>query len=111
MWENIFKINKNYISITILLIFFEHTYSIANVSFLKIGIKNKFIKVSENQTLYKINTNLINLNISIKDLKNITYIIFRDDSANSVEILTNNSSSQIFFRNCKLQYIYNFLNR
>ena len=105
MWENRFKVNKNYISITILLIFFEHTYSISNVSFLKIGINNKFIKVFESQTFYKINTNLINLNISIKDLKNITDIIFHDDNSKSVEILTNNSSSPTFFRNCKLQYI------
>ena len=87
--------------IVIIMIFLSHINSLTNTSPIKIGIKNKFVKVLENQTIFRIKTNLFNLNISIIDLKNITDIIISENN-NLLENTINNSSNSNSFNHCNL---------
>ena len=105
MKKQIFKLSTNYILYIILIISFVHTYSLSNVTQLKIGIKNMFIKVEENQTIYKINTNYLNLNISITDLRDIVYVKISGFSDNLEREFNNNCSNSSKYCHCNFLYI------
>ena len=105
MKKQIFKLSTNYILYIILIIPFVHTYSLSNVTQLKIGIKNRIIKVEENQTIYKINTNYLNLNISIKDLRDIVYVKISDFSDNLEREFNNNCPNSSKYCHCNFLYI------
>ena len=104
MKVNINNLTIKYFFYTILLSSFVSINSIIDDTNLKIGIKNKYIEIIENQTIYRINTNYFYLNIALVNLKNITNIIITDKIIPKLSPFNNISYSNPF-GNCKFYYI------
>ena len=66
----------NFLLILISIIYVNSTS--LNITNFKIGFKNATIDFSEKIAIYKINTNFLNLNISITNINNIHSILITD---------------------------------
>ena len=97
-----FEFNMIYFFNIIIIIFFENVNSLFNTIQLKLGIKNKYIKFTENQQIYKINTNFLNLNISINNFTNIAKAKISEQIISESSLANNCSDSNKTFCYCKL---------
>lgn len=102
---------KIYINIclnVVLIISFVHIDSKLNENLLKINIKNNYIRFAENQSIYRIKTNYLLLNITINNLYNITSINITNIINKEYEKYMNDTDLFVYINNnSNINYISN----
>ena len=90
------KFYKN-IFLNLILISFVRIESELNETLIKIGVKNKSIKFIETQSIYKIKTNNLLLNITIEKLDNINSININNRTIKIIQKIYNDTNTNIDF--------------
>ena len=90
------KFYKN-IFLNLILISFVHIDSELNETLIKIGVKNKFIKFLDTQSIYKIKTNNLLLNITINKLDNINSVNINNKTIKIYQKIYNETNTNIDF--------------
>ena len=103
-----FGFNKIYFLNLIIIISFDNLNSLSDITLLKLGIKNNFINFTKKLNIYKINTNFININISINNFTNIAKAKISEQINSESSLVNNCSYSNNYFCYCKLIYIIFF---
>ena len=93
------KFYKNICVLIVLIVSFVQKDSEENENLLKINIKNKFIRFNENQSIYRIKTNYLFLNITINNLYNITSINITNINQKEYGQYINDTNSFFYLNN------------